>query len=45
MRNLAIFPLLALAACQPPATDPRGVDRDETLLTVTATGRADTRPD
>lgn len=45
MRNLAIFPILALAACQPPAADPRGVDRDETLLTVTATGRADSRPD
>ena len=33
----------------PPASerraDPRGVDRDETLLTVTASGRADTRPD
>ena len=33
----------------PPASerpaDPRGVDCDETLLSVTATGRADTRPD
>lgn len=37
--------LLTLAACQPSAHDPRGVDHDETLLTVTATGRADTTPD
>src|SRR5688500_19951403 len=35
---------LGLAACQQPA-DPRGVHEDETLLTVLATGRADTRPD
>ena len=34
-----------LSACQRAAPDPRGVDRDETLLTVSATGRADTRPD
>ena len=32
-------------ACQPAAPDPRGVDRGETLLTVSATGRAETRPD
>src|SRR5215213_9071527 len=36
---------LCLAACGRAPADPRGVDRDETLLTVTATGRADTRPD
>jgi uncharacterized protein YggE len=36
---------LALAACQPGNPDPRGVAHDETLLTVTATGRADSRPD
>ena len=36
---------LAVAACQQAASDPRGVDRDETLLTVTATGRAESRPD
>ena len=41
----ACSPLPPLAACQPAAPDPRGVDRDETLLTVSATGRADTRPD
>jgi len=48
MRRLSRFsllPLAALAACQPAAPQPRGVDHDETLLTVTATGRADTRPD
>lgn len=45
--RLAAFLALAviLAACQPPAPDPRGVERDETLLTVSATGRADSRPD
>lgn len=46
MRMLAPVPfVLALTACQPAAPDPRGVKGDETLLTVTATGRADTRPD
>ena len=46
MRSLALLPLLTvLAACDRAPADPRGVDRDETLLTVTATGRADTRPD
>lgn len=46
MRSIALVPAIALlAACQQPQPDPRGVDRDETLLTVTATGRADTRPD
>ena len=46
MRNFAalLIPLF-LAACQQGAPDPRGVDRDETLLTVTATGRATARPD
>jgi len=47
MRQYALVPLalFALAGCQRAAPDPRGVDRDETLLTVTASGRADTRPD
>ena len=45
MRIFALLPLAALAACQPAAPDPRGVDRDETLLTVSATGRAETVPD
>ncbi len=45
MRILIPTMLLTLAACQPAAPDPRGVDHDETLLTVTATGRADATPD
>ena len=46
MRYLVLFPLiLAAAGCDRAAPDPRGVARGETLLTVTATGRADTRPD
>ena len=45
LRRCALPLLLALAACQPAAPDPRGVERDETLLTVSATGRADSRPD
>ena len=36
---------LALAACQQPAYDPRGVDHDETLLSVSATGESEVRPD
>ena len=45
MRTFALLPVLAVAACQPAAPDPRGVDHDETLLTVTASGRADATPD
>src|SRR5688500_1570554 len=46
MRRFALpLAALALTACERAAPDPRGVGRDETLLTVTATGRADTRPD
>ncbi|WP_260482792.1 SIMPL domain-containing protein [Sphingomicrobium flavum] len=45
MRIFALIPLAALAACQPAAPDPRGVDKDETLLTVSATGQSETRPD
>ena len=45
MRRLALPLILFLAACQPAAPDPRGVDHDETLLTVTATGRSDATPD
>ena len=45
MRAFVLLALFVLAACGRAAPDPRGVDRDETLLTVTATGRADTRPD
>jgi uncharacterized protein YggE len=47
MRHFALVlaAALVLPACERAAPDPRGVNRDETLLTVTATGRADTRPD
>lgn len=46
MRHFALAVLaVVLPACERAAPDPRGVARDETLLTVTATGRADTRPD
>ena len=41
---LVLIPLV-LAGCERAAADPRGVDRAETFLTVTASGRADTRPD
>jgi uncharacterized protein YggE len=43
----AILACLLLPACssQPAAPDPRGVARDEVLLQVSATGRADERPD
>ena len=36
---------LALAACSQAPADPRGVEKDEVLLQVVATGRTDTRPD
>ena len=36
---------VALAACGETPYDPRGVDHDETLLSVSATGEAETRPD
>jgi uncharacterized protein YggE len=41
---LALIPA-ALSACERAAPDPRGVGHDETLLTVSAMGRTDTRPD
>lgn len=41
---LAVMPLL-LAACGQASPDPRGVDRSETLLSVSATGHAEARPD
>ena len=43
--KLFLLAIPLLAACQPAAPDPRGVERDETLLSVNASGRADTRPD
>ena len=46
MRYLPLVPLVLLAAaCERAPADPRGVAKNETLLTVSATGRADTRPD
>ena len=36
---------LLVAGCNDAPVDPRGVDRDETLLSVSATGQADARPD
>lgn len=46
MRHAAVLPILCLlAACGPRPADPRGVDHDEVLLQVVATGRADSRPD
>lgn len=40
---LILLPLLG--ACQARAPDPRGLERGETFLTVTAIGRAEARPD
>lgn len=37
--------LLAVGACGGKAPDPRGVEHDETLLSVSATGRSETKPD
>jgi uncharacterized protein YggE len=37
--------ITALAACQAAPPDPRGVERGETLLVVSASGRAESRPD
>ncbi|WP_336985616.1 SIMPL domain-containing protein [Altererythrobacter aquiaggeris] len=48
MRKSAIAILAAipmLAACGDKPYDPRGVDSDETLLSVSATGQAEARPD
>lgn len=41
---IAAATVLALSACGERPPDPRGVERDEVLLQVAATGRADTRP-
>jgi hypothetical protein len=45
MRHLALLSALTVLSACGQRVDPRGVDRGETLLTVTASGRADTRPD
>ena len=38
-----VLPLLA-GACAPTNPDPRGVAKGETFLTISATGRAEARP-
>lgn len=45
MRTLLVSGVLALAACGSADGDAGRLDRDEVLLQVLATGRADTRPD
>jgi len=46
MRLIALLACTSfLVACHKDDADPRGVDRDETLLTVSASGRSDARPD
>lgn len=44
-RLLAVALPLAIAACGDRAADPRGVARNETLLSVSASGHAESRPD
>lgn len=45
MRHLPLlFVIPLIAACQPANPDPRGVEKGETLLTISATGRAEARP-
>lgn len=44
-KPLVVAGVAFLAGCTPAAPDPRGVDRGETLLTVTGTGRAEAAPD
>lgn len=44
-RSLALLALPLLAACGGNSDDPRGVDRSETLLSVSASGHAESRPD
>lgn len=45
MRRLTLALLLPLAACTAGRDDPRGVDREETLVRTTGIGRAEARPD
>lgn len=45
IQSLMMIPLLALGACGDKAPDPRGVGHDEALLSVSATGRSETKPD
>lgn len=41
----ALGAIVTLSACDRAAYDPRGLKHEETLLSVSATGQADTRPD
>lgn len=43
--GMAATAALALTGCGGPGHDPRGIGKDETLVQVSATGRAETRPD
>lgn len=43
--HLSVASVLSLSACGEKAYDPRGIDHDETLLSVSATGENETRPD
>ena len=43
--SIAVLACCGLAACAPDAPDPRGVDRDETLLRLSASGEAEAVPD
>lgn len=45
MKLPILLALPLLAACGDRAADPRGIDRDETLLSVSASGHAESRPD
>lgn len=45
MKRIALLAALALAGCGERALDPRGVDRDETLLRLSASGEAEAVPD
>lgn len=45
MRRAALVAALLLTACGDTVYDPRGVEHEETLLSVSAIGEAETRPD
>lgn len=44
MRHLVLTLALLAAACAPTNPDPRGIEKGETFLTISATGRAEARP-
>lgn len=44
-RLFLLFTPFALTACSDQSVDPRGIDRTETLLSVSASGQAESRPD